>query len=69
VGAEILLPGGGYLDLLRRCTQEQDYRGGGVFDLQIAALCIDAGIDTIWTFDRRFPRLTALDVVNPLTLL
>ncbi len=40
--------------------------GAAVFDVLIAALCIEHSVDEIWTLDRRFPRDPRLRVVDPL---
>lgn len=41
-------------------------RGASTFDFQIAAICVEHGVDEIWTFDASFPTIDGLRVVNPL---
>lgn len=41
-------------------------RGASTFDFQIAAICLEHGVDEIWTFDASFPVVETLRVVNPL---
>jgi toxin-antitoxin system PIN domain toxin len=45
-----------------------DARIGGpqVHDARIAALCLQHGVDTLWSADRDFGRFPRLSVVNPL---
>jgi len=40
--------------------------GPKIHDARIAALCLDHGIDELWTSDRDFSRFPALKVRNPL---
>lgn len=40
--------------------------GPRVHDARIAALCIENGVDVLWTADRDFSRFAALRTTNPL---
>ena len=40
--------------------------GPKIHDARIAALCLDHGVDELWTSDRDFSRFRALRVRNPL---
>lgn len=42
------------------------FRGGGVHDVRIAALCREHGVSELWTADRDFSRIAGLRVRNPL---
>lgn len=61
----LLLPGAAYQEVLLGLLARFAPRGASVFDYQIAAVCIDRGVGEIWTFDRRFPRVDGLRVVDP----
>jgi predicted nucleic acid-binding protein len=65
-GYQLLQPQPEYWDTMKRICGEFEPRGADIFDLQIAAVCLDLGVDTIWTFDRRFPPVSELRVVDPL---
>ena len=41
-------------------------QGGTVHDARIAALCIDHGVEELWTCDRDFSRFPDLPVRNPM---
>jgi uncharacterized protein len=56
----LLVPGQGYLRLLRSLIDESQATGNLVFDAQIAAVCLEHGATALLTEDRdfaRFPRL------------
>lgn len=59
----ILLPGQRYWPILSRVLMEGNATGNRVFDAQIAALCIEHGIDVIVTEDRGFLKLQGLRAV------
>lgn len=40
--------------------------GSRVHDARVAAICLQQGIDELWTIDRDFSRIPALRVRNPL---
>ena len=55
--------------LARRCAPRSRPGasvGPQVHDARIAALCIDHGIDELWTADRDFSRFPGVRVRNPL---
>lgn len=41
-------------------------RGASTFDFQIAAICLEHGVDELWTFDRTFPAVEGLRILNPI---
>ena len=50
---------------LRDCMLAGKISGPRVHDARIAALCLDHGIDELWTADRDFSRFPALKTHNP----
>lgn len=50
----------------RSLVAAADLRGGRVHDARIAAICLDAGVDELWTADRDYSRFPALRTRNPL---
>ncbi|MCE2725937.1 MAG: PIN domain-containing protein [Planctomycetaceae bacterium] len=63
--ARLLVPGDGYVRLLRSLADESQVQGNLVFDAQIAAVCLEHGATTLLTEDRDFARFRSL---KPLTL-
>jgi len=59
---EVVRPGPGFLELLVETARQADARGNLMFDAQIAALCLEHGIDTVLTNDRDFTRFQQLRV-------
>ena len=59
---EFVRPGPGFLDLLMATARHADAHGNLIFDVQIAALCLEHGIDTVLTNDRDFGRFDPLHV-------
>lgn len=59
---QLVRPGPEFLDLLMATARRSDARGNLVFDAQIAALCLEYGIDTLLTNDRDFGRFDGLRV-------
>lgn len=59
---EVVRPGPGFLELLLETARQADARGNLMFDAQIAALCLEHGIDTVLTNDRDFTRFQQLRV-------
>ena len=59
---ELVLPGPEYLDRLFVAARHADAHGNLIFDAQIAALCLEHGIDNILTNDRDFGRFEWLQV-------
>jgi uncharacterized protein len=58
--ARLLTPGLSYMTLLRQQLEESGVTGNCVFDAQIAAVCLEHGIQTLLTEDRDFSRFSAL---------
>lgn len=56
----IVRPGAGFVDLLTSIARRADARGNLMFDAQIAALCLEHGINAILTNDRDFERFDHL---------
>ena len=59
---ELVRPGAEFLDLLMDTVRRSDARGNLMFDAQIAALCLEYGIETVLTNDRDFGRFDGLRV-------
>ena len=59
---ELVRPGAEFLDLLMDTARRSDARGNLMFDAQIAALCLEYGIETVLTNDRDFGRFDSLRV-------
>jgi hypothetical protein len=59
---EVVRPGPGFLELLVETARQAGARGNLIFDAQIAALCLEHGIDTVLTNDRDFSRFKQLRV-------
>ncbi|MBU0679325.1 MAG: PIN domain-containing protein [Verrucomicrobia bacterium] len=54
------------LDQLGLLTVNSKVRGGQVHDARIAACCLTAGVQELWTVDRDFSRYHELRTRNPL---
>jgi predicted nucleic acid-binding protein len=67
-GSTLLTPGPGYWPILKTLLAVGLPVGTDVFDSQIAALCLEHGIEEIWTFDRAFVPHSHLRIVDPLDL-
>ncbi|MCU0247410.1 MAG: PIN domain-containing protein [Bryobacter sp.] len=65
-GAQFFLPKHGFPERLLELGVKHDLRGRRLFDCQIALTCVDAGVQEIWTADRKFVRLPGLAVRFPL---
>lgn len=59
-------PEAGHLEVLRDVVRASGARGGAIHDARIAAICLEHGVDEIWTADRDFLRFPGLRVRNPL---
>ena len=59
---ELVRPGPEFLVLLVETARQSHARGNLMFDAQIAALCLQHGIDTVLTNDRDFERFGSLRV-------
>ncbi len=56
----------GYEDVLAQLLETSHVVGPRVHDARIAALCMQHGVDELWTADRDFSRFRKLKVRNPL---
>jgi toxin-antitoxin system PIN domain toxin len=63
---ELLSEREGYFDILLKLLRENHIKGPMVHDARIMALCIQHGIDELWTADRDFGRFAEIKIVNPL---
>lgn len=63
--ARLLLPADQYWDTLQRLSLDAEAGGNLVFDAQIAAVCRDAGVRRLLTFDRDFARFLFLQPERP----
>jgi toxin-antitoxin system PIN domain toxin len=61
----VLLPTERHVPVLRDVLIESGALGGDVYDAQIAALCVEHGVEEILTADRGFRRFTGLKVTDP----
>lgn len=61
----LLQPGDRFVSLLLNHMREADARGNLVFDAQIAAVCMEHGVDRLATRDRDFARFHGLRIVDP----
>jgi toxin-antitoxin system PIN domain toxin len=59
-------PGPEHLEVLLDVIRASGARGGAIHDARIAAVCIEHGVDEIWTADRDFLRFPGIRVRNPL---
>lgn len=59
-------PGPGHLEVLLDVVCASRVSGGAIHDARIAAVCIEHGVDEIWTADRDFLRFPGLRIRNPL---
>jgi toxin-antitoxin system PIN domain toxin len=57
-----------YWEILAEVLRKSGVAGPRIHDARIAALCLQNGIDELWTADRDFSRFTGLRTRNPLTL-
>jgi len=55
-----------HLELLRALLEGGKLVGPRVHDARIAAICLQHGVDVLWTADRDFSRFPSLKVENPL---
>lgn len=61
----VLLPTDRHVPILREVLLESGALGGDVFDAQIAALCLEHGVEEILTADRGFRRFAGLRLTDP----
>jgi uncharacterized protein len=62
----LLTESGSHLGTLEKLLTEGRAVGPRVHDARIAALCLDHGIDELWSADRDFSRFPNIHVRNPL---
>ena len=62
---QVLLPTERHVSVLRDVLVESGALGGDVYDAQIAALCLEHGVEEILTADRGFRRFSGLKVTDP----
>lgn len=65
-GLILLSEDGEYLPRLKEGLLDGHVTGGMVHDARIAALCLRAGVELLYTADRDFSRFKPLKVENPL---
>ena len=56
----------GYLEILDDVLLRSHVVGPRIHDARIFAICLQHGIDTLWSADRDFTRFAGLQTVNPL---
>ncbi|MHB8418250.1 MAG: TA system VapC family ribonuclease toxin [Myxococcales bacterium] len=57
----------GYWELFEELVSKAKVAGPRIHDARIATLCIQEGVEELWTADRDFSRFAALRTRNPLT--
>jgi toxin-antitoxin system PIN domain toxin len=62
----LLREGETHLKLLGDVAREGRVRGAAIHDARIAAICLEQGVDELWTADRDFSRFPSLRTRNPL---
>lgn len=65
-GLHLLHEGPGYLDKLESLCVQGRIAGGKLHDARIAAICLNHGIDELWTANRDFSLFPGLKTRNPL---
>ena len=60
--ARLLRPGRRYWRILQQVAIDGHATGNHMFDAQIAAVCIEHGVDTILTEDRGFRRFSGITI-------
>jgi toxin-antitoxin system PIN domain toxin len=63
---EMLAEGPGYYEVLTKFVTKSRITGPMIHDARIAALCINSGVQELWTADRDFSRFPQLKTRNPL---
>jgi hypothetical protein len=56
----------GYWDVLRPVAETGRLAGPLVHDARVAALCAQHGVRELWSADRDFSRMEAVEIRNPL---
>ncbi len=62
----LLSESGGYWMRARPIIEAAKVTGPMIYDAKIAGLCLENGIDELWTMDRDFSRFPGLKTRNPL---
>lgn len=62
----LLAEDAGYWETFRELVRSGSAVGPRVHDARIATICVQHGVDVLWTADRDFTRFGALRVRNPL---
>ena len=65
-GVHLLAEGDAHWPTLRAALTDNRLRGPQVHDARVAAICLQHGVDELWTADRDFSRLPKLRTRNPL---
>ena len=60
----LLTPGPAFVTLLGQQLEQSGVAGNRVFDAQIAAVCLEYGVDMLLTEDRDFARFRALPTLS-----
>jgi hypothetical protein len=60
----VLMPGDDFIVNFAECARQADARGNLGYDAQIAALCLEHGVNEILTLDRDFARFPGLRVLD-----
>ena len=60
----VLNPGLEFLNFFRNCVRDADARGNLAFDAQIAAVCLEHGVNELLTLDRDFSRFPGLKLLH-----
>ena len=64
----LLSEGASYWTRFRAVLEASRVTGPRVHDARVAAICLDHGVDELWSADRDFSRFPDLTVTNPLRL-
>lgn len=64
--AHVLHSGEQHWRILSDLTHKAKLRGGQFHDARIAAICIENGVNVLWSADRDFGKFKSLKTVNPL---
>ncbi|WP_425310583.1 TA system VapC family ribonuclease toxin [Ammonicoccus fulvus] len=62
----LLAEGPDHLQVLTRLLASERVTGPRIHDARVAAICLSAGVEALWSADRDFSWFPQLTVVNPL---
>jgi predicted nucleic acid-binding protein len=65
-GGSIWVPGPGFGERLTRWAESLKVRGKRIFDLQIAVIAFEHGVQEIWTHDQNFVSVPSVKIRDPL---